>query len=486
MTYSAPLASGKEASRSVSLQASYLVSRNDINKSTVDTLASSTAKTLVVSSGDGRIDNISAGVHYTEPLGKYLALSLSYTVARDDSKTNRLAMDNLTGEIDSTLTERYVDNRLTHMADAGLNYKKGKLGVNFFLRFQSATIEKESHFPVDRSYGHNRYNHFLPQVNISYYHSAYRVFSLNYSTSVIYPSADKLSNTLDAYNPYYLVVGNPHLRPSRQHVIQYGYNMNFPTRSSSLQTQLTARITTDKIASRMEYLLQDTVLAAYGNYRADAGANLVSALNVGTDYNIDARVTYSFLCRPIRSIVSLTPSFSFFHTPTYIGTSYNVSDLYYPAFTIGLRTNFSRVLRLTLSSSTTYAYTENDVTRNVRAVAEQAAALATLQLSNRWYVYANYLYRYYRNLTYSDSRNSYHQLNAALGCKLFKDRAGDLCLAVYDILNGSTSFTAAVRADRIRNTWAYNYGRYITLNFSYRFNRQKTATQNNALVRMLQ
>ena len=484
--YTAPPASGRKNSRSIFLNASYMISENDISKNTIDTLTSSTAKTYVISGGEGRINNVSAGIRYMEPLSKYFSMAFGYTFARDHSKTDRVALDNLTGEIDSTLTERYVDNRLTHMADAGLNYKKGKLGVNFSLRFQSAAIEKNSHFPVARSYGHNRYNHFLPQANISYYHSAYRIFSLTYSTSVIYPSADKLSNTLDAYNPYRLVVGNPHLQPARQHAIQYSYNMNFPTRSSSLQTQLTAKITTDKIASRMEYLLQDTLLAAYGNYRADAGANLVSALNVGTDYNIDARVTYSFLCRPIKSIVSLTPSFSFFHTPTYIGTSYNVSDLYYPAFTIGLRTNFSRVLRLTLSSSTTYAYTENDVTRNVRAVAEQAAALATLQLSNRWYVYANYLYRYYKNLTYSDSRNSYHQLNAALGCKVFRNKVGEVCIAVYDILNGSTAFTAAVQSDRIRNTWTYNYGRYITLNFSYRFNKQKNATQDNKLIRMLQ
>ena len=490
--YDTPSRRRKGGSRSLSLSIHFLTSNDDTDRNSVDTLASSTSHTYVTSNAGGCINNFRSTLNYSETLGQHASLDFSYNLDRNNSRYNRIAMDNLTFQIDPTLSERYVDNRLTHKISAGTSLRFRRISATIGILFESTELHKTNGFfhndihPEMCDYGRVLYNSLLPNLNFRHIGTRGNIFTINYYATANYPSADRLCPTLDSYDPYRLIAGNPALQPERVHSLMSSYTTTIPALAASLQLQLEAKITTDKIASRTEYLLRDTLLTAYGDYPASAGANLITTTNAGTDYNVKMQATYSFLFRPIRSIVSFIPAFSFFRSPTYIGTEYNRSDLYYPSLTVSIRTNFSSLIRLNLHSATVYAVTRNSVTTNVKTFSEQVSATATCQFAKRWYFYANYLFRYYDNISYPDNDNSQHQFNAAIGMRIFKNRMGDIALAAYDLFNDTRSFTASVRGNLIRNRWILNYGRYVTLNFSYRFNRKSTAAQENAWVRMLQ
>lgn len=60
-------------------------------------------------------------------------------------------------------------------------------------------------------------------------------------------------------------------------------------------------------------------------------------------------------------------------------------------------------------------------------------------------------------------------LNAIVGYRFLKNRAS-ISLSAFDILNQSTSFTTSTQVDYELETWQPTFGRFWTVNFSYKFN----------------
>ena len=51
-------------------------------------------------------------------------------------------------------------------------------------------------------------------------------------------------------------------------------------------------------------------------------------------------------------------------------------------------------------------------------------------------------------------------------------RAGQ-SLRVNDLFNSRTGFSTSMTSDYVTNKWTHNFGRYVMLNFEYRFNKMK-------------
>ena len=57
--------------------------------------------------------------------------------------------------------------------------------------------------------------------------------------------------------------------------------------------------------------------------------------------------------------------------------------------------------------------------------------------------------------------------NLYLGCKVFKNRRGEVQVGVNDIFNQNTSFARSTGSGFTQNTWNSVIGRYFTVQFNY-------------------
>lgn len=446
------------------------LSRNKDEGWQIDSIASNSERTYLNNTGNSYNRSANANIGYYIRIKEKNNISVNYNIAYENSSTERIAIDQYTGQIDSSLTNNYTRNYTTQSANIGFGRFTEKLFLSATLQYYSSLLNKDELFPEEH---HDRtvFRSFRPSVSFNYTINPENRISANYSTSAQQPGVEQLRNELEYSNPLYLSGGNPNLQQSYTHSFGVSYNHTKTENASSFGFNLNASFTRNAITTRQILFTEETVLPEYEGYVASKGATLTLPANVNGTKSAWFGFSYFHQIKALQSALNLNTSVNYNRTPSYIGETLNINDRIAPSLYVGLNSNKSTVYQFRIGSNTSYNHTANSSKTNNNTINQNINLFARVNFFKRLYTSANYNYSFYHNFSYADGDVNTHMLNVTIGYRFFEKRQLDINFTVHDLLNQTDNFSTRVMTDYISYSWTQRTGRYFMFNISYRLNK---------------
>ncbi len=192
----------------------------------------STALTDQRSTMSNTVENYEATLRYTEPLSKTWKMTVGYGFQYSQSRSNRQTYN--FDELEKGYTD--LDSNYTNKFKTVFTSQNPQLSFNYNNKQWSATIGGMAYFNVLDNYSYTtsttfrqHQTNFAPNSRISYRTKKNANWNLGYSGYMQQPTLEQLQPIKDNTNTLSERIGNPNLKPSFSHRVNFGYNRFSPT-----------------------------------------------------------------------------------------------------------------------------------------------------------------------------------------------------------------------------------------------------------------
>ena len=434
----------------------------------VDTTASTPGLQVKLrNDGDSRSYSFGANLGYRYKLGKKGSFNASYGFSRDYARSKQLAVDFLSdpqGVVDTVNSYHYTTDTYTHSLQTRLQYRSGDVWMMAGLGGVLYDIARSERFPKEE-----RFPRLFFQLNPTVYLSvgkSRRRFSFNLASFPQMIPLESLRSTLNATNPLSLQAGNPDLKLQNNLSGSAGFQFTDVKKALSFSVQLNGSYTFNYIASRRTLFLEDTYLPRY-DYTAQKGAQLTSQTNVGGNYNLGGRISYSQQINPLRSTLNVSVNYGFNQTPYFTGNDLFHSVRHSLGFGFGFDSGFSSKIKINIRSNTSMSSytTQKETSQELR---EQLTARVDLRFG-KYFGSVGTLYEFYCNSRSHTLTRHNVILNASAGRKFGKENRLGVSVGVIDILNRPDYATTSFDTDYVVTSTTSYLGRYGYLRVAYTF-----------------
>ncbi len=462
-----------------------------------DTLLSTLSRTeLDIKSNDSdRSLSLSPRLRYE--VNDNLSLSLRYTYDDDYSVSEHLSFDvtNPSSPVEDpvntrTWTTDRRTNRYSFVVDNHFDALDAILRIN--AAWKEVTVGSHESYPDVRSWG-GPFRSAVGSVRFGN-ESTVNHWELEYSTSTSAPSVNQIDPNIDNDNIYSVSVGNPNLSMTREHQFvtnfetvvgsrrkeaienekMYGKQSGFGRRSrqeteySTLAFHLVYDIRTNPIVSRQTYYKAETYLPEY-DYTMPAQSTLSSYENAPESRSLATDISFGTQIRPIMCIFNARAGFSWDSSPSYVKEQLTRTVNMRPSMSLGIRSNFSRRVRLNLGLRGEYNQSRNDQGDESSYFVERINFGGEVnRIFNHIYVGGNYFKQFTQGMEYGKFNDNI--LNLRVGGRFGPKNQFDVSVSANDVFNTTTGFSTSMNANYVRNTWNHQFGRYVMLTLAYRFN----------------
>lgn len=434
----------------------------------VDTTASTPGLQVKLrNDGDSRNYSFGANLGYRYKLGKKGSVNASYSFSRDYARSKQQAVDFLSdpqGVVDTVNSYHYTTDTYTHSLQTSLQYRSGDVWIMAGLGGVLYDIARSERFPKEE-----RFPRLFFQLNPTVYLSvgkSRKRFSFNLASFPQMIPLDALRSTLNATNPLSLQAGNPGLKLQNDLSGSAGFQFTDVKKALSFSVRLNGSYTFNYITQRRTLFLEDTYLPQY-DYTARKGAQLTTQANVGGNYNLGGRVSYSQQINPLRSTLNVSVNYGFSQTPYFTGEDLFHSVRHSLGFGFGFDSGFSSKVKLNIRSNTSMSSytTQKETAQELR---EQLTARVDLRFG-KYFGSVGTLYEFYCNSRSHALTRHNVILNASAGRKFGKENRLGLSAGVIDILNRPDYATTSFDTDYIVTSSTSYLGRYGYLRVAYTF-----------------
>ena len=399
--------------------------------------------------------------------GKKGSVNASYNFSRDYARSKQLAVDFLSdpqGVVDTVNSYHYTTDTYTHSLQTSLQYRSGDVWIMAGLGGVLYDIARSERFPKEE-----RFPRLFFQLNPTVYLSvgkSRKRFSFNLASFPQMIPLDALRSTLNATNPLSLQAGNPGLKLQNDLSGSAGFQFTDVKKALSFSVRLNGSYTFNYITQRRTLFLEDTYLPQY-DYTARKGAQLTTQANVGGNYNLGGRVSYSQQINPLRSTLNVSVNYGFSQTPYFTGEDLFHSVRHSLGFGFGFDSGFSSKVKLNIRSNTSMSSytTQKETAQELR---EQLTARVDLRFG-KYFGSVGTLYEFYCNSRSHALTRHNVILNASAGRKFGKENRLGLSAGVIDILNRPDYTTTSFDTDYIVTSSTSYLGRYGYLRVAYTF-----------------
>ena len=429
----------------------------------VDTTASTPGLQVKLrNDGDSHNYSFGANLGYRYKLGKKGSVNASYNFSRDYARSKQLAVDFLV--VDTVNSYHYTTDTYTHSLQTSLQYRSGDVWIMAGLGGVLYDIARSERFPKEE-----RFPRLFFQLNPTVYLSvgkSRKRFSFNLASFPQMIPLDALRSTLNATNPLSLQAGNPGLKLQNDLSGSAGFQFTDVKKALSFSVRLNGSYTFYYIAQRRTLFLEDTYLPQY-DYTARKGAQLTTQANVGGNYNLGGRVSYSQQINPLRSTLNVSVNYGFSQTPYFTGEDLFHSVRHSLGFGFGFDSGFSSKVKLNIRSNTSMSSytTQKETAQELR---EQLTARVDLRFG-KYFGSVGTLYEFYCNSRSHALTRHNVILNASAGRKFGKENRLGVSAGVIDILNRPDYATTSFDTDYIVTSSTSYLGRYGYLRVAYTF-----------------
>jgi len=459
-----------------------------------------TPRLSIVSSQVGETDNKSLGLNasaiYTEPLGENFALQFNYSpqyTKNEGDKRQNADTISVAGVADTKpmafsplLSNKKTTEYIQQKGGIGLNFFKGKeINASASIDIQQATLSGEQVYPHESS-TEKTFTSVLPSFNIRWRKD--RSFNLNarYRARTSAPSINQLQNVVDVSNARNYSGGNENLKQSYTHNLMLFMMRNNPETSRGVFFRTNFSTTSDYIATSSVIATKDTVIDL--GIVLPATVQYDKPININGYWNFSSNFTFSTPVQWLGSNVNFNVGANLRSTPSLYNGKKVKSDNFNLSGGVTIGSSFSENVDFTVS----YNGSENIIKSNKQSANAQkdynyyshtiSADLNCLFFTR--FVLANNLSHQYTNGMDRGSTSgggydqNYISWNAAVACKFFNDRRGELRLKFNDILNNTSSISRSISNGIVTTSETDVLRRYAMLTFTYKFKPKGERKQN--------
>ena len=423
---------------------------------------------------DQENDNYNYGVRFTysEPLNKYRSIDFSYSHNKSYSRNNRQTynVDSLTKAktLNNFLSNDYENDFYNNRIGISMRTTKKKYNYTIGLSVQPVNMQGNS-VTKDSAYKTIRRASVFPIARFTYNFNRTKTFTFSYNGNATQPSFSQLQPVQDFSNQQSVSSGNPNLKPSMNHNLNFSYN-NFNFVSGKV---LFSNLTVSTIRNQ---IVNNTI-------NQGAGRQLSIPENVNGYYNLLGFYVFSKPYKNRKYVLSLRGTANYNHNINLIDSIKNIGSNWIIGQGFTFEYNYKDILEFGAGVN----YSLNDVKYSNKS----GAAISTLRnsSSNAWTFSSNinlnitktlvlkYDFDYTINsgLASNVSRNQ-AIMNASLEKQLFKKRNGIIRLEAYDLFKQNSNINRSVTANSIVDSRTNRLTRYFILTFTYRL--QRFAGQN--------
>ena len=429
---------------------------------------------------DQQIDNESAStsfgfdIDFTEPLGEDGRLRLSYEPSYGKNVSDRFAyvLDLQTGLytiLDPTFSSLFDNDVFRHNGSVTYQQDIGeRFEVQLGIEVQNERLLGDQTYPVafdlDRSFFS-----VLPEIELEYEIEDKLDLDLDYRARTSTPSVSQLQDVIDNTNPLFLSTGNPELEPSYRHNIRlrarrgnwregrmvFGY-VSFDYERNSIGTASLLAVQDTTLARGI--VLQQGSQFSFPVNMNDPSINVRSFFGIGTPFPL------------LKSNLNFRGGVTYARTPGLINNTVNMATLYAINGGLTIASNISERLDFTVSYGADYNIASNSFYEQL----DENYFRHDAGLRLTWLPIGGLIIE--SSLRYNDYLGLEEELypttfivNAGLGYKFMQQDAAELKLVVGDIFNQETGINRSITELYVEDSRTQVLGRYILLNFSYRF-----------------
>lgn len=448
---------------SISLSESYQERKADVSLYSINTFAFAANDTF-----DQKKKNVDDNfsltgyASYSEPLSKYLSLSVSYRLnvsnnSAERNTFNRAAPASETyDQLDSTFSSNYAFNVTTHTGGSYLryNYKK-KLNISLGGSVANANF-LQNNLMVDTSYSYS-FTNFFPTASISYKIQKQTRLRLNYNGSTRQPSLEQIQPIQNNINPLNQSLGNPALTQEFRHSIGLSF---------SDYKVLSGR----HIWMNANFSLVDNAITRSQNIDGQ-GRSTYQYVNIDGNYNGYGSISIGKRLRKLNSSVGGRGSVSLSKSNNLINGQKNVSN--YNRYSGNVYYNYeSKDEKIEASISVGPTFNDNK------------ASIST-QVTSYWSLDNNFDVSYEfpfklrigtdvswflrEQTTVFDRNNNVFQWNAYISQRFLKNDQLELRASVFDILNQNLGFNRNASNNMVTEQNYNTIRRYGMLTLTWNF-----------------
>lgn len=415
-------------------------------------------------------NRISAGLTYTEPVGKTGQVqfdhNISYNLSSSDKKVN--AFDEkvqtyslLKPSLSSVFNNDYLTNR------TGVSYrirdKQSFLTVG--LTYQNALLASEQTYPTAQNVKYS-FNSILPNAMFNYRFENKANLRLFYRTNTNAPSVNQLQGVINNSNPTQLSTGNPDLKQDYSHSVSLRYGATNAKTAQSFNAFL-------NLAYSNNAIVQSTFIADKNYTLAPGitlfkGSQLTKPINLDGMMNIRTFISYGLPVSKLKSNLNFNAGVSYAKNPNLINNVKSFTNNYGINGGMVLSSNMSEKLDFTISYSPTY----NIVRNTAQTTLNSNYIFQTTSVKVNWLFGKGFLFQSEAvNQAYSGLGSGFNQnftlWNAGFGYKFLKKQAGELRLNVFDLLKQNNSISRNINTAYIEDARNQVLGRYYMITFTY-------------------
>ena len=439
---------------------------------------------------------IRANVTYNEPLTQHSQVSLQYRMSYENEMNDKSTYytDEAYGNriYNDKMSQQYQSGFWTHRIGPGFRFSKNKNTVVLNLSYQrdilDGSIVGEQGDKIDKTY--NKFSYF-GMANVAFNkENTLRIFLRSWSGN---PSVSQLQSIFDVSNPQYISVGNKNLNPSFTHNVSMHYNLSKVDKGITFMWMLWGQMQQDYISAstwnnpngfELPSEFGDLSIPTDKSGKAYRPKEVTSYENMDGYYSARTHVSLGLPLSFMKCNLNLKGGVSYNRIPSAIyitpesgnvlqnmidhnfQTNYANNIGYDAGVTLG--SNISENLDFTVSWNGTYNQAWNTIGNTEKNNYFNHSVNGSIKWTflNRLTLTASASYVQYLGLT--DSYNEDYVLcNVYLGCKVFKNKRGEVQVGVNDILNQNTSFARTTGSGYTQNAWNSCIGRYFSVQFVY-------------------
>jgi len=169
---------------------------------------------------------LNSNMTYTEPLSKYVSVILNYGLGIGTSTADRKSFNQSSSGVynvlDSTYSNNYKLRDVSNQGGAVVNYKKGKLTLNFGTKVTDVNFDQINEYTGSEF--KRTFINWAPQAFIRFDITKQSGFNINYNGTTQQPTVDQIQPVLVNSDPLNIVLGNPGLTPSFTNSFRVNYH----------------------------------------------------------------------------------------------------------------------------------------------------------------------------------------------------------------------------------------------------------------------
>lgn len=402
-------------------------------------------------------------VSYTEPIAKNSQLEIAYNHSYSQSISDRTtkSFDILTNEytkIESNLTNNFQN---TYKSDRGtISYRYAKNDFTFSIGNgvqwgNLNSINKTNGYTIEQNY-----INLFPTAQLTYSVNKSQNIRFNYNGRTAQPSATQLQPILNNSDPLNISLGNPNLVQKFTHNFRLFYN------SFNMFNQKIFFATIN--ASFVDNDIQTSII----NTRF--GGRVTQPVNLSGTYNIIGFVNYGFPLRKPKSNLNLGLNFNRSQSQNLLNNESNYNRNTTVGTNITWTTNLKEKWDVNFTSNSTMNFARYTLQPNQDAdfFTQFFSAEVTYYTKSGWIFSTDFDYTYNSGRS-SGFNTSIPLLNASITKQLFKDKAGELKLYVFDMFKQNQAISRTVNTSQIVDMNTNVLQQYFMISFAYNLRRFK-------------